>query len=151
MKVVFLDFDGVLNNHGFLQQQPHRLDRIDPTAVGRLNTIVARSGAKVVISSSWRIHHSLEDLRERLGEVGFEGEVIGQTPDISWGEYGDPFIGRAREIQTWIEEHPEPLESFVVLDDIYMDDIAQFLVKTEFTTGLEEAHVDAALAILGQD
>jgi hypothetical protein len=150
MKVVFLDFDGVLNSHGFLRQQPHRMDRLDPAAVARLNAIVARSGAKVVISSSWRIHHSLDELRHRLGEVGFAGEVIDRTPDISWEEYGDPFRGRAEEIQSWLEGHKGPLESFVVLDDIYLEDLAHVLVKTEFEAGLGDEHVEAALAILGE-
>ena len=150
MKVVFLDFDGVLNHYGFLKQQPHRMDRLDPTAVARLNAILARSGAKVVISSSWRIHHSLEELRQRLLEVGFAGEVIGRTPDISWEEYGDPFRGRAVEIQSWIDRQRQPLESFVVLDDLYLEELAQFLVKTEFEAGLGEEHVEAALAILGE-
>ncbi len=150
MKVVFLDFDGVLNNYGFLKQQPHRMDRLDPAAVARLNAILERSGAKVVISSSWRIHHSLDELRQRLCEVGFAGEVIGRTPDISWEEYGDPFRGRAEEIQSWLEQHREPLESYVVLDDIYLEDLAHVLVKTEFMAGLGDEHVEAALAILGE-
>jgi hypothetical protein len=150
MKVVFLDFDGVLNSYGFLKQQPHRMDRLDPEAVARLNRLLTRSGAKVVISSSWRVHHSLEELRKRLGEVGFAGEVIGQTPDISWEEYGDPFRGRAVEIQSWLDGQSEPLESFVVLDDLYLEELAQFLVKTEFEAGLGDEHVEAALAILGQ-
>lgn len=45
MKVVFLDFDGVLNSLELVRRDPGPLDRLDHLAVTRLNTLVQRSGA----------------------------------------------------------------------------------------------------------
>jgi hypothetical protein len=152
MKVVFLDFDGVLNSLTFLLAQPGgRHDLLDPAAVARLNTLVMRSSAKVVISSTWRLKMSLDELRSRLTALGFCGEVIDRTPEAQalGGLYSDPTLARCQEIQAWIERSSEPIESFVVLDDAYLEDVAQFLVKTEFETGLADEHIEAALEILG--
>jgi hypothetical protein len=150
MKVLFLDFDGVLNSHKFLRAASGGMDRLDPAAVKRLNTIVARSGAKVVISSTWRIKRSLAELRATLAALGFEGEVIDKTPELPSAGYGDPFLARCEEIQAWISGRSEPLESFAILDDAYLEAVVQFLVQTELETGLSDEHVAAALEILGE-
>lgn len=149
MKIIFLDFDGVLNSIEFLATEPHRLNRLDPAAVGRLNAIIARSGAKVVVSSSWRVKRSVDDLRLLLTDLGFVGEVIDRTPEMAAG-FMDPLAMRSREIQAWIDACAEPIESFVVLDDAILEDMAQNHVKTEFSTGLRDEHIDAALWILGE-
>ncbi len=51
MRVVVLDIDGVLNN-------PDCFDMgralVDPACVGRLNVIVQRTKAVLVITSTWR-------------------------------------------------------------------------------------------------
>ncbi|NUQ73314.1 MAG: hypothetical protein HUU21_07145 [Polyangiaceae bacterium] len=150
MKVVFLDIDGVLNRLALIGSGGRPLDRLDAAAVSRLGEIVARSGAKVVISSSWRAHRTLDELRAMLSELGFSGEVIDKTPELEASLYGDPFLVRAREIKAWIEAQREPIESYVILDDAYLDEAAQHLVKTETTAGLLDEHVALALEILGE-
>ena len=80
MKIAFLDFDGVLNSLAFLRRDPGPLDRLDPTALVLLNVLVQRSGADVVISSSWRLQRSLDELRRLLKQLGFIGNVGGCTP-----------------------------------------------------------------------
>lgn len=150
MKVVFLDFDGVLNTFALIGRDGRPLDRLDPAAVARLNAIVVRSGAKVVISSSWRVHRTLDELRAMLAGLGFSGDVIDRTPELEASLYGDPFVARAREIQAWIDAQGEPPESYVILDDAYLEEAAQFLVKTETSTGLLDEHVALALEILGE-
>jgi len=150
MKVVFLDFDGVLNNFALIRADGRPLDRLDPAAVARLDAIVSRSGAKVVISSTWRLHRSLDELRVMLTELGFSGEVIDRTPELEVSLFGDPFITRGREIQAWIDAQGEPLESYVILDDAYIEEAAQYLVKTETQAGLLDEHVALALEILGE-
>jgi len=62
LRIIFLDIDGVLNNPGtYAPTAPWRgeLDRIirvpiAPECMQRLNTLTDATGAKVVISSSWR-------------------------------------------------------------------------------------------------
>lgn len=151
MKVIFLDFDGVLNSQSFLAATPGGLDRLDPQAIARLERIVARSGAKVVISSTWRVKRSLDELRALLAGLGFSGEVIDRTPELKNGPgYSHPFIARGAEIQAWIDAQRAPLESFVVLDDAILDGMEQNHIQTDFFEGLSDEHVEEAVAILGE-
>ena len=57
MKIIFLDFDGVLNSHIFMMKERLRdslksggVAGIDPEAVARLNAICVRTGAVAVVS-----------------------------------------------------------------------------------------------------
>jgi hypothetical protein len=147
MKIVFLDFDGVLNSFRFIDATSMR-ERLDPAAVARLNAILARSGAKVVVSSTWRVRRSVEELRRVLDKVGFEGEVIDKTPVLENHGIGDPFVVRAMEIRAWLDAQTQPIESYVVIDDGWIEDLAHVLVKTETDTGLGDEHIDAALDLL---
>ena len=78
MRVIFLDFDGVLNSDSFFRANDGRYvpGALDPGAVARLTALVARTGAKVVIASTWRLDYTLERIREILAKHGFVGEVI---------------------------------------------------------------------------
>lgn len=46
-KLIFLDIDGVLDTYASRYQ-------LDPVLMARLGTLLERSGAKIVVSSSWR-------------------------------------------------------------------------------------------------
>jgi hypothetical protein len=116
-RVVFLDFDGVLNGERFRQacNQDPALNLasgsfgIDARAIALLNRIVARTSAKLVVSSSWRRQRSLLHLREELSERGLKGHVLDVTP-LAGG------LGRGGEIRAWLEQNAA--EGFVVLDDL---------------------------------
>ena len=151
MKIVFLDFDGVLNSlsdiafsAGSTAFQAH--------FITRLNAIVRGSGAKVVVSSTWRVNHSLEELRNLLGTSGFEGEVIGCTPVFDYERargLSDIGVIRCNEIQAWIDAHPITLTSFVILDDLDLEPLAAYQIRTDMEAGLCDHHVHEALAVLG--
>lgn len=153
-RVVFLDIDGVLNSHAFFKagsgrppatdtdEQARRM--IDPAAVEHLNALVEKSGASLVISSSWRRIYSLGAIGRALRANGFEHPraIIGATPPL-----GGP---RGHEIQAWIDSAGKPLPTFVILDDDSdMEHLADRLVQTHYTSGLLAEHVDAALRLLG--
>ena len=173
IKVVFLDFDGVLNNDVWIKERWAAgegqivLTQVMPEHVALLNQLLERSGAKVVISSSWRHHYGLFDTLSRSGRdagdslknilerAGFKGELIGRTPDGWPGiRFSEPRL-RGKEIQAWITEWQrsgKPLvEKFVILDDD--DDMAHLrknhFVQTDPMKGLIQADVDKALVILG--
>jgi len=67
MKVLFLDFDGVLNHHrwfsDFLAREGREplfggdddVDHFDPACVERVNRICRETGAVICISSAWRL------------------------------------------------------------------------------------------------
>ena len=136
-RVIFLDIDGVL-------APIRRWDRygdLDRACIEVLNEIVASSGAKVVVSSTWRHGKSVAQLQQILEAEGFSGRVIDKTPsDI-------PGAGRGDEIAAWLAEHA--VGRFVIIDDhAGMGDLNEHLVQTEPAHGLQPKHVARALAVL---
>ena len=180
-RIIFLDIDGVLNTAlggpyttPLDNAHPDRkwLAMIDPEKVAHLNAIVHASRAKVVISSSWRLHFMVEDMQRYLNAQGFEGEVIDRTGTFfgerphepNWpsaltlGAYG--FQGeqgmsdyvwpvRPHEVHAWLRDHQQEVEGFVILDDIAeWHWLAPHHVGTDMHVGLLEEHVQPALRIL---
>jgi len=152
MKCLFLDFDGVLNSHIYLYSDARPKDMeflgnehlmLDPKAVLRLNRILATTGAKVVISSSWRHGWPIERLREILAARGFVGDVIGVTADLFVEEGASR--ERGDEIAHWVDTHPG-VERFVILDDDSdMHGVEAYFIKTTFKHGLQDEHVEEAI------
>jgi hypothetical protein len=150
MKVIFLDFDGVLNNDS--PEMEHSLELwavswLEPALVGRLATLVERTGAKVVVTSSWRQRRSKKELHDILAGCGFSEGIFDVTPRLPRGAEGER-LAREREIMAWLELHPEVL-SFVILDD--KDEfqmLAPNLVHIDGKAGLSDADVTRAHAIL---
>ena len=55
MKVIFLDVDGVLNSQQLFEKcEDDQLISVDEDNIKNLKTIVDATGAKIVLSSSWR-------------------------------------------------------------------------------------------------
>lgn len=128
MKIIFLDFDGVLNNEAYYVKR-HSADfkgygeypicEFDFKCVQVLNHIIEKTGAKVVVSSSWRLGKSVDVLQKLLNDVGFKGEVIDKTSSFRSEE-----ILRGNEILSWIKNNKEIIgqdyheyENYVILDD----------------------------------
>lgn len=151
MKIVFLDFDGVLNSLSDIAFSSGST-AFQAQFIERLNAIVQASRAKVVVSSTWRVNHSLDELRKLLESSGFEGEVIGCTPVFDYEQargLSDIGVIRCNEIQAWIDAHPIPLTSFVILDDLDLEPLAAYQIRTDMEAGLCDHHVGEALAVLG--
>lgn len=145
MKIIFLDIDGVLNSVAWLKTlpEPPRIDEmIDREAVRRLNRLLDETGgAKIVVSSTWRLGKSVQNLQEILEKFGCTGTVIGKAP----------YLGKRRgyEIQHWLSEQAEQPERFVILDDDSdMEHPSPFLVQTTWQNGLLDEHVTAAAKFL---
>ena len=146
MKIIFLDIDGVLNNSHSSTIGTEFGDNPQPALIKQLNRICDRTGAKVVISSTWRKLAFWTQIWRLLDVLGFTGEIVGQTPIINK-------IGtrRGHEIQAWIDELGEPLESFVILDDDSdMEHLMGHLVQTDGSVGLTGADAQRAVEILNK-
>lgn len=148
-RVLFLDIDGVLNSHAYMQKHRAFWDfgdapsMLDPDACARLERVLAATGAAVVISSSWRICTSLADIRGAIHSRGApSARVIGKTPN--------PWTGsrRGHEIQRWLDAHDD-IDSFAIVDDdADMEHLRGRLVQTHIADGLQDAHVEALVAML---
>ncbi len=103
MKVIFLDIDGVLNCRRTPNSRkfPYIVDR---KLLARLKRLLRRTGAKIVLTSSWRL-----DPIGRLAAKHFGIPCIGWLPDL-------PKRPRRDEILKWLANHPK-VSRYVVIDD----------------------------------
>ena len=136
-KIIFLDFDGVLNSTHYFENRHFRPDidvnnTLDPKAGQLLQELLDVDPAiKLVISSAWRIRNSLDTLKMYLNEVGIDtSKVIGVTPVLNSNERGD-------DVQAWLDIHQDQVETFVILDDDSdMAHLKDKLVQTDSAIGL---------------
>ncbi len=109
-KLIFLDVDGVLNSQQTLERRNQRGGHIgiDPYHVLLVDRIIQATGAKVVLSSSWR--HSEEGRAEVMKAVPF----IDHTKSCCFGVRGG-------EIRQWLFENVDydirEQVKYVILDD----------------------------------
>ena len=117
MKVLFLDCDGVINHSSWYKSAKYFNNEfidpdIDPRTVSRLNAITSNTGAKIVISSSWKVDPYA---RVRLETAGIQN-IIDCTPNLIFTA-GDDY-SRGMEIAAWLKDHPS-VENYVIVDDMY--------------------------------
>ena len=139
-RVIFLDIDGVIAPIPDMS----RYGDLDHGCVRVLNEIVARSGAEVVVSSSWRFGKTVAEVQQILEERGFVGRVIGKTPT------DEPGCSRGEEIAAWLAEHP--VAGCVILDDHSdMGVLLGRLIRTNGMVGLRPSDVDRAIEKLAME
>lgn len=100
MKIIFLDIDGVLNVIG--QGYDEYGQGFHPHLVENLKRIIDETGAKIVISSSWR-KSGLKQMQDMWKHRALPGEVIDTTPSL--------YLQRGGSIQFYnnkLEQHPTP-------------------------------------------
>ena len=162
MRLIFLDFDGVINTmgtygrfHAAGEVLSNRLP-VEPSCMEILNRIIERTGAKVVVSSSWRnfARGDRTMLQGLLAREGFRGEVVGVTPPsfrlkelVRWGERDRNWSQRGDEIKKWLDEQPEKHEFVVLDDDSDMDVVKDRFVQTDCREGLQEKHLEQVLRL----
>ena len=120
---------------------------LDRKAIKIFNDLVKRSGATVVLSSTWRGKYSPEEMTKMLQDRGAEFEIKESTP-ILFGKISSR-IPRGKEIAHFLKMLETQPESFVILDD--HDDMLHLktnLVQTSMKTGLTQEDVEKALKIL---
>jgi len=130
MKVIFLDIDGVLNVIG---QGHDKYGKIfHKHFEDNLKWIIDSTGAKIVISSSWR-KNGLEEMKSMWLDRNLPGELIDTTPSLYLKKGGSIrfwnnkllekptpkirgySIPRGCEIEYWLKENK--VDNYVILDD----------------------------------
>lgn len=147
MKIIFLDFDGVMvpAKQSF---EDYYYCGITPSkeAVTTLNRILKETEANIVVSSILRFGQDIEGLQKLMDEWGVDGKVIGKTPHLF------PNVKRGDEIKDWIktfEADEDTVDSMVILDDrTDMCEYVNCLVNTNYYVGLQEKHGDEAINLL---
>ena len=152
MKVIFLDIDGVLNCQSS-KSSCHGMMGIDDDKVKRLKELVNTTGAKIVLTSTWKtdwqkVHkeqqgYMAEYLDKKLKRHGLV--IMDKTDSNS--------INRGKGILDWIQG--KKIESFVILDDEDFDyqeaGVADRVVKTNFCNdngGLQNKEMNQAIKML---
>lgn len=160
-KVLFLDFDGVLNTCWWERKIP--IDKygyaFDPNAVANLAKIIVESGADIVVSSTWKFM-GLSEMQEMWEERSLPGKIIDITPNTVSDEvllYADlehmeltPI--RGMEIKEWLDSKGKKVSRYAILDDMdsMLHEQKDHLVLTNPTVGITESDAFKAISILNQ-
>lgn len=132
MKVIFLDFDGVLNSQGSFLYEDNRRKRdakrskkngekgiSGPVNETLCNVCTANfqfvldqyKDVKIVLSTTWRTMFPMDWLKAKLQSYHIDSSrIIDKTPEHRMT--GD----RGQEISAWLDAHPE-VTHYIVIDD----------------------------------
>ena len=174
MRVIFLDFDGVLatqasynrwrrrmwlTTHDYLPRTRRGRDDframlpgnaadaaelLDPDNCARVQRLCDIADASIVISSSWRKDHHLDVLRAMLADRGITAPVLRATPVVGH---------RGAEIAAVVEAMGLTPGDLVVLED--EENVRPFGARRVQPTfhgpraGFQDRHLAAALRLLG--
>lgn len=144
-KIIFLDIDGVMNHE-------HSEEDMDSNCLYELKQIVDATGAKIVLTSSWRLYFLRGD--ENPIKKYFEGrlklygmELYDVTPNIE-------NVKRADEIKSWLKEHKN-VSAYLILDDCMFPGFAKMkdhICLTDWSDGgLTRKYRERAIEILNKE
>jgi len=157
MNVLFLDIDGVLNSADWFKEayETRKLARkkyedrliadygnarweldVSPEHAAHLKRIMQEvESLNIVVSSTWRLHYSVDELKTRLSKLLdiSSDRIVGKTPRL--------FTARGLEIQKWLDDNL--VEKFAILDDDSdMEHLKDNLFQTKNKSGLQKEHAD---------
>lgn len=174
MKLIFLDFDGVLNSDKFFHKrieagEKYAYTMIDDEAIDMIVNICETTGAKIVVSSSWRYWDydstisAFKNCRDAEKLSRIIPYIIGVTPRHNEPEYGY----RGEEIKWFIDnvtnniaavkqeglidkqfENEFVIEDYIILDDDndMLDSQKDNFIRTDEKTGLTSEITDNIIA-----
>ena len=121
MKVLFLDIDGPLA-YG---DEEDAATKIAPGLIipypyveqdcKSLSEIIDKTGAKIILSSDWRLYYTIEEMNTILAYFGVPPVIIGETSRFKAKLSSSSTMDRAYQIMGWVDRH-EP-EKWVAVDD----------------------------------
>ena len=165
-KIIFLDFDGVLNTeyHQRLLQyegkpwQDKHGAFFDPEAVAQLQRIEDATHADIVIESSWK-YLGLEAIQKMWKDRQLPGQVIDVTPSATSESalLSDDFSTstlhcKGAEIALWLCYHATQDTQYVIIDDEYviLDSQQPYFILTNPYDGITENLATRAINILNR-
>ena len=125
------------------------ISQIDPEAVKLVKEIVEKTGAEIVLSSSWR--GNKEKNKEFFKQFGLE--ISDETTRNLQVTCNNEilFTFRGLEIDYYLSKHHD-VSNYVIIDDdsdmlLYQKD---YFVKTDYNIGIQQCDVDKAINILNK-
>ena len=166
-KIIFLDFDGVLNTEHYQRMlqyegkpwQDKHGALFDPQAVEQLQRIVDATHADIVIESSWK-YLGLNAMQRMWEDRHLPGCVIGITPSAVSDsvllsadlDMTDPSSLHCKgvEIASWLADNEMQDVPYVIIDDEYviLESQQPHLVMTNPYDGITEELATEAMRIL---
>ena len=168
-KIIFLDFDGVLNTEHHQRQLLYERTAwqdkygtcFDPEAVKQLQTIVDMTHADIVIESSWK-YLGLEAMQEMWQDRQLPGRVIDITPSVVSDslllsadlEQISPSALHCKgaEIASWLYDNNIQDAPYAIIDDEYVileSQLPHFILTNPYD-GLIEELAMRAIGILNR-
>ena len=153
MKIIFLDIDGVLNSDEYFDKIKNLNingieNDIDVSKIVLLKKSLDETGAKIVLTSSWRYTRKAQELKQLLLSYGI---IVDCTPFID--------NERGIEIKKWLQEHND-VQDFVILDDEIFDSYDEKLMKKlikisdtngiNYGEGLQPKHIQEIIQRFGK-
>lgn len=124
--IIFLEIDEVLNSISSTiwnkqrKVSPFDFEGFNPISVALLRKLVELADAKIVLSSTWRLHYDTFEQCHNEFEAKFEKlygweefPIIGMTPELNYC-HGSRDT-RGREIEHWLFNNE--YKNFVIIDD----------------------------------
>ena len=147
MKIIFLDFDGVITT---LRTQWE----LDDEKMALVRRICDETGAKIVISSTWRWGSLETTLKKIFGKDYDDSHYLlntGTVIDITTRDrsFIKDWIVRGHQIQKWLDEHPE-VENYIILDDDsdMLPEQKSHFIHTDTYLGISEEDTEKAIRML---
>lgn len=181
-KYIFLDIDGVLWTVGWSifcnrTSERRQYEEWDPMQTSNLQWIldIAKEknvDVKIVISSTWRLGRTLDELKAIAKKSGLDPDsIVGKTPAIYykiprtywWRQHWGPWYARilphrskrteaprGEEIQHWMTQNGVKAEDIVIIDDDSdMEHLKHRHVKTCAFDGMGFKNAEKVARMLG--
>ena len=145
-KVLFLDIDGVLNSkffYKYIYRPEESESRLDPYCVILVKKLVQEFSLKIVISSTWRdgaINRLVNELEKNNLTHFLHEDWL--TPVVRPAS-------RGREIQLWLEDHPD-VNEYLILDDnqnLLDHQLNKFIQTNAFMGMVQESYYQARILL----
>lgn len=145
MKVLFLDFDGVLNPFAKFS----RIGEFSKNSCSHIQYLLdSIPDLRIVVSSSWRTY-GLPAMRDILKQNGIDPTKIIAITDGPKEEPGE--TSKVHHIVHWLQEHPE-IDSYVIVDDeVELPHLKHKYVKPNPSVGMNLKDMESAMKILASE
>ena len=168
-KIIFLDFDGVLNTEFYQevlnQQCKNWQDEhgalFDSNAVKQLKRIIDATNADIVVESSWK-YLGLDAMKELWEVRNLPGRIIDITPSTISDEYllssdlenihPSMLHCKGIEISSWLSKFETQDIRYVIIDDEYviLDSQLPYFILINPYEGITEEQANQAISILNE-